>query len=168
MATATHRRPSFQLVNSVGTAIEGPYDLSVVQGSAPSALGITLETIDAWEEARTIGPFENFQFSQVSFPLGYKLHATLKFTAVESDTSSSTYGLTLLHRLWMAMIATQLSYSALQFRMFATAPWRGVVHGSSEWHPQLMAGKQAFYTVEFPIISRDLVPTPGEWAQSLW
>jgi hypothetical protein len=167
MATAPIRQPAIQVVNSVGGVIGGPY-LFNVGGGAQTTLGVVLNTIDAGEEAKVVGPWENFAWSTVSFPLGYKLHALMHFQAVESDPVSTSYGLTLLHRLWAYSIANQLTFAGLQFRMFTGATWRGVVVDGMQWQPVLMAGKQMFYEVDFSIVTRDLVPTPGEWAQSQW
>lgn len=168
MALAPIRQPAIQVVNSIGGVIGGPY-LFNVGGGAAATLGVTLATIDASEEAKSVGPWENFSWQTVSFLLGYKYHATLKFTNVESDPTLTNYGLTLLHRLWAYGTANQLTFAGLQFRMFgAPAPWRSVVVSGLDWAPSLMAGKQGVYDVDLTISTRDLVATPGEWAQSSW
>lgn len=170
MALAAPRQPALLVTNQGGgnPVSEGPYLLAVSPSNAPSTLGVTLNTIDAWEEEEVIGPWKNFQWSQISYSLGYRLHANLHFVAVESDLANSTYGLTLLHRLWRIGIEYQITYAPLQFRMFTLSPWRPVVIGGTEWRPQLAEGKQGLYTVDFPIVSRDLVSAPGEWAQQGW
>lgn len=167
MASAPIRQPAFQAVNSGGTVIEGPY-LFNVGGGAPTTLGVTLATVNASEEAEMVGPWKNFAWSQMAFPLGYRLHATLNFTSVESDPASQFYGLTLLHRLWRWGVETQFPYPGLQFRMFTSSAWRPVVISSFEWRPSLMAGKQGLYEVDLTISSFNLLPFAGEWAQSAW
>lgn len=166
MSVATQRSPLLRVVDPSGTPLE-TYPLAVSSG-APAANGFTLSTIDAWEEEEVIGPWKNFQWSQVSFPLGYRLHAMLRFTQVESDVASNVYGLTLLHRLWKIGLEYQITYAALQFAMFASSAPRPVVINGNEWRPSLMAGKQGLYELDIPIVTRDLVTSPGEWARSQW
>jgi hypothetical protein len=172
VGAATPRTPALQVVNSVGTVIAGPYLIAPgVTGTAlatGSALGLTLATIDAWEEAEVIGPWKNFLWQQVVYPLGYRYHASLRFVGVESDTSSNQYGLALLHNLWQQSVNNALTFAALQFRMFTTSTWRPVVAGSFEWRPSFAAGKQGLYEVDLALTSRELIATPGEWAQSAW
>jgi hypothetical protein len=166
MAVAALRNVWLQVTNG-SSPIEGPYQFMVSSG-APATLGITLSTVDAWEEVETVGPWKNFNWSQISFVLGYRLHATLRFTAVESEITPNNYGLTLLHRLWRIGLENQITFAALEFRMFTTGVWRPVVVNTAEWRPTLMAGKQGFYEVEIPIVTRDLVAAPGEWAKANW
>jgi hypothetical protein len=168
MASATHRSPALRVVNSGGVQIEGPYELSVVPNNAPANYGLTLGTVEAREETVTIGPWLNFQWAQMSYLVGYRYHVSLRFSMIESDPASLVYGLTLLHRLWRIAVEYQTSYAALQFRMFSTGAWRGVVPDGTEWAPQLIAGKQGFYTASVDLVTREIVPIPGEWAQGLW
>lgn len=167
MARATDRLPQIQIVNSVGVPQEGPYPLAESSG-APANLGIHFVGAESWEEDVCAGPWLNFAWQQMSMSFGYRLHATLKFTAVESDTTSSVYGLTLLHRLWKTGREKQLTYAGLQFKMYSAAAFRAVVVTSQEWRPTLTAGKQGLYDVSFEIATRDLVSVPGEWAQGAW
>lgn len=167
MARAADRLPQIQFVNSVGGVLEGPYPLAVSQGAAAN-LGIWFEGADAGEEDVHAGPWTNFQWRQMSQSFGYRLHASLRFVGVESDPSSSFYGLTLLHRIWKAGREHQVTAVGLQFKMYSAGLFRPIIVTSPQWQPQLLAGKQGLYEVSIDIATWDLVPVPGEWAQSQW
>lgn len=167
MGVALPRSPQLQLVNSLGNLIEGPYNLSVPSG-APTTLGLSLDTVDSTIEAVDVGPWTNLNWQVMSYVVGYRLHANLKFSEVQCDPSSLVYGLTLLQRLWQAGQDNQISYGALQFRMFASSTWRTVRPSSRELRPFLLAGKQGFFGLEMPLETRDLVAVPGWWAQAAW
>jgi hypothetical protein len=161
-------QPQLQLVNSGGTVIEGPYQLDVKSG-APASLGITLGGAEPWYVEENIGPFLNYQWSEVAYNLGYRYFVTLNFSFVESGQTSTAQGLTLLDRLHQACVKTQVTYAALQFSLFVSSPFFGVVPaGSNGFHPQKVAGKQGFYDLSLSFKSRDLQATPGAWASSLW
>lgn len=160
-------RPQLRIVNSAGTAIEGPYYFDAAPGaSAPATLGINLRSLKCSEEAEKID-FKNFQWADVSYILGYRYHVTMDFEAVEHNGSATNYGLTLLHRLWRAAAETQVPYGALQFARSTGATFYPVVQ-ESEWQPADSGGKWGRFDVSLSFKTRSLVATPGEWAVSLW
>jgi len=161
--------PQFRVVNSGGAPIEGPYRLDVLSG-APANLGITLESTEPWYEEERIGPFLNYQWSEVSYLLGYRYFVTLNMTAIEGQAiGGNAYGLTLLDRLYQIMAATQVQYAALQFSLFNLSPFFGVVQGGGGgFHPQTLAGKLGFYTLSLSFKTRDLQQNPQPWARGLW
>lgn len=167
MARATDRAPFFQIVDSGGALLLGPYPVAESSG-APDALGLHLESVEPWEEDICAGPWVNYAYQQMSMSFGYRLHATFKFVAVESAPASPYYGIALLHLLWKTGREKQVSYAGLQLKMFASSPFRPVIVTSGEWHPVNTANKQGYYDVTFDIATRDLIATPGEWADSQW
>ena len=144
-------QPQLQVVNSVGAVIEGPYRIDVASGAAgsnPPGLGIVLDTAEPWYQEESIGPFLNYQWSEIAYLLGYRYYVNLNFACVEGAASQNFYGLTLLDQLYQICAATQVPYAALQFSLFVGSPFFGVVPaGGGGFHPQKIAGKQGFYSL---------------------
>lgn len=166
MARFPDYQPQLRVVNSVGTPIEGPYRLDVLSG-AEASRGLVLGETEPWYEEESIGPFLNYQWAEVAYSLGYRYFVRLNFAKVEA-LASSTYGLTLLDRLYQIAVQNQVTYAALQFSLFVGAPFFGVRPSGGGFHPTKLAGKQGLYELSLSFKSRDLQASPQPWAVSQW
>lgn len=163
--------PQLQVVNSIGNVIEGPYRLDVAGGAYntdPPGIGITLGSTEPWYEPENIGPFLNYQWSEISYNLGYRYFVNLNFSFVEGAGGNSFYGLTLLDRLYQIAVQNQVTYGALQFSLFSGSSFFAVVPNGGGFQPQKCAGKQGFYELSLSFKSRDLQATSRAWASGLW
>ena len=140
---AADYQPQLQVVNSAGGVIEGPYRLDPSSGTEAS-LGFVLSSIEPWYVDENSGPFLNYLWSEMAYPLGYRFYVNLDFGAIGSAVNNNYFGLTLLSRLYQTCVQNQVTYAALQFSLFAGggAHFFGIIpNGSTGFHPTKAGGK---------------------------
>jgi hypothetical protein len=167
MARFPDYQPSFRLVNSVGTVTGGPWRFDVASG-APATYGITLGSTEPWYVDENIGPFLNYQWSEIAYNLGYRYYVNLDFVFIEGQSGNSNYGLTLLDNLFRLCAENQVTYAMVQFSLAAGAPFYGIVPaGGGGMHPHEVASKQGYYELALSFKSRDLQAGGAPWGVPL-
>jgi hypothetical protein len=163
--------PQLRTVDSGGNLVLGPFQLAVSAG-AGTTLGLWLADTEPWYQDENSGPFLNYQWAEIAYPIGYRYYVNLNFRGIDAaNVASSTYGLALLDTLYQAAVQTQVTYAALQFSLFGAfgSPFFGVVPaGNGGFHPMKESGKQGFYSLSLSFKSRDLQQSPKPWAASQW
>ena len=167
MYLAPARLSQIKLVNSFGTTTAGPYQLELASSAA--TYGFLVASVEAQEDPEVLGPYKNAQWSSMAQWLGYRLYVTIHFTMVEAKPVSPNYGLSLLHGLWRSAVENQVAFGALQFALYGASAWHPMVpQDGAVWKPSPMDGKWQLFDVDFPLMSRELVTNPGEWADQQW
>lgn len=158
--------PALRTVNSGGTVIAGPTDLYL----ARTSLGIWLADTRVEYVPEMLGEWLTYSYGTRWRLLGYRPKVTLSFALLETDTTTSAYGLDLLLSYYTAGLASE-TYAALQFNLFSAvygSSWRGVIP-KSPWAPTPAQGKQLTgHELTLDLVCTDLVSSPGAFRQGKW
>lgn len=161
-------RPAIRLVNSVGAVTAGPTVL--YQPTASSSYGIWLKSARVEYQPELLGPWMSFGYAKRWRKLGYRPHVSLDFALLETDNTSTAYGLDLLLSYYNGGVSSE-TFGSLQFNLFSTSgssPWRSFVPESA-WAPQPAQGKQfSGHTLTMDLSAVELITDPGWYGQSTW
>lgn len=158
--------PALRLVNSGGTVTLGPTDLY----GARTSLGIWLASTSVEYVPEMLGSWLTYSYGTRWRMLGYRPKISLSFALLETDTTTSGYGLDLLLAYYSGGLASE-AYAGLQFNLFSAvygSSWRGVIPRNT-WAPKPVQGKQYHgHEMTLDLECTSLVSSVGAFRSGAW